>query len=75
MLKHNGIYPENEQKNWETAKMVFCRAYNCLKNYNDKYSKIIVIAHGELMRQFIPTELMPYCGIIEFEFNDILFKE
>jgi len=74
-LAHNGIYTQNEQKNWETAKMVFCRAYNCLKNYNDKYSKIIVVAHGELMRQFKSTELMPYCGIIEFEFNEISLKE
>jgi hypothetical protein len=55
--------------------MVFCRAYNCLKNYNDKYSKIIVVAHGELMRQFKSTELMPYCGMIESEFNEILLKE
>lgn len=74
-LLHNGTYPQNEQKNWETAKMVFQRAYNCLKHYNNKYSKIIVVTHGELMRQFKSTEFMPYCGIIEFEFNEISFKE
>ncbi len=64
---NNGLCPINEKKKWETAQQVFNRATECLKIYSSKYRKIIVVAHGELIRCLAGRDTIDYCGVIEFE--------
>lgn len=66
---HNGVYPENEKKNWETSQMILDRATKCLKGYCDKYKKIIVVAHGELIRCLTGGDIVDYCGVVEVDFE------
>ena len=66
---HKGICPENIEKKWENLENLFIRANDSLKKYLE-YNKIIVISHGMLMRQFKFERQVPYCGIIEVEYDE-----
>jgi len=35
-----------------------------------KYDKVIVVTHGIVMRQFKFQKEIPYCGIIELDFDE-----
>lgn len=63
-----GNYTEEEAKNWEKLSTVASRAFKSLEKYLN-YDKIIVVAHGIVMRQFQFHTEMPYCGIIEVDFD------
>jgi broad specificity phosphatase PhoE len=65
---NNGLYPAKEKKNWETAQQVLNRATECLKSYSSRYRKIIVVAHGELIRGLAGGDAVDYCGVVEFDF-------
>jgi broad specificity phosphatase PhoE len=54
--------------NWESLSSVAKRAIECLYKYENS-KKIIVIAHGMVMRQFVYAEYIPYCGILETDFD------
>jgi broad specificity phosphatase PhoE len=66
---NNGLYPANEKRNWETTQLVLNRATECLNRYSFKYRKIIVVAHGELIRCLAGGDNVDYCGVVEFDFN------
>lgn len=65
---NNGLIPANESKNWETSIMVLNRATECLKLYSCKYEKIIVVAHGELIRCLAGGDNLGYCGVVGIDF-------
>jgi len=67
--EHKGVCPPGCEVLFENLEDVFNRVKNCLLKYKD-YNKIIVVAHGIVMRQFHYKSKIPYCGIIEIDFNE-----
>lgn len=63
-----GEYIEEDKKNWEKLSVVSNRAFKSLEKYLN-YDKIIVVAHGIVIRQFQFHVEVPYCGIIEVDFH------
>jgi broad specificity phosphatase PhoE len=63
-----GEYTDEEPKNWEKLSSVAARAFKSLEKYLD-YDKIIVVTHGVVMRQFQFQPQIPYCGIVEVDFD------
>ncbi len=66
LKQFNGIYPDNEEREWETAAMIKQRVMKVLKKYR-KYNKVIVVCHGTLMQYFLNIphpengEVSEYC--------------
>jgi len=57
--------------NWEEAESVANRAYAALKKYlKYNYEKVIVVSHGIVMRQFTDHTAIPFCGIVEVDFDE-----
>ena len=63
-----GIHSEKCKYNWESFDKIAERSYGALYPYL-KYDKVIVVCHGVVMRQFKFQEEIPYCGIIELDFD------
>lgn len=63
-----GSYIDQEAKNWEKLSTVASRAFKSLEKYLN-YNKIIVVSHGIVMRQFQFQKEIPYCGILEVDFD------
>ena len=66
---YKGEWNERCEHHWESFSSVGKRAFDVIRKYMD-YHKIIVVAHGILMRQFMFMEDIPNCGVIEMEFNE-----
>lgn len=64
-----GIHTENCKYKWESFDNIAKRAYRALYPYL-KYNKVIVVSHGMVMRQFKFQKEIPYCGIIELDFDE-----
>ena len=45
------------------------RAFKVIKKYLG-YQKVIVVAHGVLMRQFVYMKHVPNCEVITMEFDE-----
>lgn len=45
------------------------RAFNVIRKYLG-FKKVIVVAHGVLMRQFVYMEDVPNCEVITMEFDE-----
>lgn len=65
---YKGEYPYDDTKNWERLSVVANRAFKGLEKYLS-YDKIIVVAHGIVIRQFKYHNDIPYCGIVEVDFH------
>lgn len=65
---YKGEYTEEDKRPWEKISTVASRAIKCLEKYSD-YDKIIVVAHGIVMRQFKFLLDIPYCGILEVDYD------
>ncbi len=65
---HNGIPPEGKKVTWESKADLQNRVNLALKKYLN-YNKIIVVTHGMLMYELTGAFAVPYCGIVEYEFN------
>ena len=66
--QYKGACPAGAQDAWEDLSAVANRAYRALSPYG-AYRKIIVVSHGVVMRQFVFQRQIPYCGILETEFD------
>lgn len=49
--------------------MVSERSFQSIKKYLN-YNKIIVVTHGVVMMQFKYSDNIPYCGIVEIDFDE-----
>jgi len=67
--ENKGICPAGSKVQFENLEDVFTRVKNCLLKYKD-YNKIIVVAHGVVMRQFGYEPEIPFCGIKEIDFDE-----
>lgn len=63
-----GEYSEEDKRTWEKISTVANRAIKSLEKYLD-HEKIIVVAHGVVMRQFKFLVEIPYCGILEVDYD------
>jgi len=66
---HKGVCPPDCEVLFENLEDVFTRVKNCLLKYKD-YKKIIVVAHGVVMRQFGYEPEIPFCGIKEIGLDE-----
>jgi broad specificity phosphatase PhoE len=67
--RNKGICPSDSPIKYEELTSVFERANSSLKKYLI-YKKIAVVAHGVLIRQFSYAEKIPYCSIMEIEYDE-----
>lgn len=66
---YNGIHPENEIKVWETTENMKRRMNSVLDKYK-KYSRVIVVCHGMIMKTIINQEKIGHAEIIEYILKD-----
>jgi broad specificity phosphatase PhoE len=64
----HGIYPEGENRKWETIEEIIKRVVSVLDKYTS-YKKIIVVAHGGVIRRFTGIALIDYCEVCEVEYD------
>lgn len=63
-----GVWPENEERNWENITMQQERLRVVLNKYLH-YDKIIIVAHGELGLR-LSTDFLDFCGMFEIDYTD-----
>lgn len=69
-MKYFGEYPEGEARKWETIQEIIKRTKPVLDKYYDlKYDKIIVVAHGGVIRRYAGVGLIEHCQICEVDYN------
>jgi len=69
-----GSYPTGETRKWETIKEIKNRVIPVMKKYL-AYNKIIVVAHGGVIRRFTGIAIINYCMpyIVNFDENFTCF--
>ncbi|RSI98137.1 histidine phosphatase family protein [Streptococcus mitis] len=65
-LENNGELLPNSPIQYETAEEMKARFLETMIKYRD-YQTVLVVAHGMLMRQFVPDEKIDFCQVIECE--------
>ena len=67
--EHKGICPPDSKVKFESLESVFTRAKKAILRYPE-YKKIIVVTHGMVMRRFAFEAHIPFCGILEIDFDE-----
>lgn len=62
---HNGVYPHDKVKPWETKENLKKRLDLVLERYLN-YSNVTVVAHGEIFSALIPKDEILHCSILEY---------
>jgi broad specificity phosphatase PhoE len=73
-IQCKGAQSEQSKYNWESMDEVACRVFSALQKYLD-HTKIIVVSHAVVMRQFVFAGDIPHCGILETEFDKDFVKK
>lgn len=69
-IKYMGEAPNNETKNWESITEIISRIKPVADKYYDLgYKKIVVVAHGGIIRRFTGKWKIDYCDIEEIEYS------
>lgn len=69
-VQRKGIYPPGEVKDWESVSHMVTRIRPVIDSYYQKgYHKIIVAAHGGIIRRFVGKADISYCGIYPIEYS------
>jgi len=64
-----GEYPVGEIRNWETISEIIKRTQPVLNKYVDMgYEKIIVVAHGGVIRRYTGVRLINHCEVCEVDY-------
>jgi broad specificity phosphatase PhoE len=70
-MRHQGEYPEGETRKWETISEIIKRSKPVLDKYMSmEYTKIIVVAHGGVIRRYTGERFIDYCEASEIEYTD-----
>lgn len=64
---YKGVHPEEDEKKWESIDEIISRINPVLERYLN-YNKIIVVAHGGVIRRFVGKAEIEYCTPYEVEF-------
>lgn len=67
-VENNGIYPENEQKKWETKEQLNLRVMSVINKYRQKYDTVIVVAHKMAFQSICDCGDMKPAEIFEIDF-------
>ena len=67
--EYKGICQDNSEIKFENLDNVFNRVKNALLRYSS-YKKIVVVTHEIVIRRFVFTPEIPFCGIAEFNFDE-----
>ena len=69
-MKCQGKYPEGEIRKWETISEIIKRSKAVMdKYYNLGYKKIIIVAHGGVIRRYTGVGLIAHCEVSEVEYS------
>lgn len=69
-LAHQGSYPAGETRKWETIKEIIKRTQPVLNRYLDEgYKKIIVVAHGGVIRRYTGVALINHCEMAQIDYH------
>jgi broad specificity phosphatase PhoE len=66
-MECKGVYPEGESRCWETIEEIVNRVIPVVDKYLE-YKKIIVVAHGGVIRRFTGMAFIDYCEVCEIEY-------
>ena len=64
-----GKYPSGETRKWETIEEIKSRAAAVVNKYL-MYDKIIVVAHGGVIRRFTGVAEVNFCESYEVEYDE-----
>lgn len=65
-----GEYPEGETRRWETITEIINRSKPVLNKYVDQgYEKIIVVAHGGVIRRYTGVSVIGHCEACEVNYS------
>lgn len=67
-IEHNGIYPVNEKKNWETKEQLRDRVMSVINKYKEKYNMVIIVAHKMAFQSICDCGDMKPAEIFEINF-------
>ena len=67
-VRCRGVYPPGEPKRWETVAEIKKRAAGVLERYLS-HNKIIVVAHGGIIRRFTGNATVDYCTPCEIDYT------
>ena len=65
---HNGVYPSDERKRWESLSLLRSRVRKVADKYAH-FNKVIIVCHGMVIRTLIYAEEIKPGQIIECEYN------
>ena len=69
-IKHHGEYPLGETRNWETITEIINRSQPVLDKYLEKgYKKIIVVAHGGVIRRYTGISSISHCEVTTIQYE------
>lgn len=65
-----GKYPEGETRKWETIHEIILRSKAVMDKYFDLgYEKIIIVAHGGVIRRYTGIGMIAHCEVSEIEYD------
>ncbi len=68
-MENHGKYPAGEARKWETIDEIIERTQHVLNRYFDEgYDKIIVVAHGGVIRRYTGVASIEYCEVAAIEY-------
>ena len=67
--KYKGVCPDTSEIKFENIGDIFKRAKKALSKYTE-YRKIIVVTHVMVIKCFSSISSIPYCGILEIDFDE-----
>ncbi|SHO53123.1 histidine phosphatase family protein [Anaerocolumna xylanovorans] len=69
-IKYMGEYPKGETRKWETIPEIIKRTKPVMDKYFDLgYEKIIVVAHGGIIRRYTGIGVIAYGEVLEMEYD------
>lgn len=69
-MKYLGEYPQGEFRKWETIAEITKRSKAVLDKYVDLgYERIIVVAHGGVIRRYTGVGLINHCQVCEVDYS------
>jgi len=69
-LQCQGEYPIGETRKWETISEIIHRTKPVLNRYVDQgYEKILIVAHGGVIRRYIGKAEIAHCEVCEVDYN------
>jgi broad specificity phosphatase PhoE len=68
--KYKGMHPVDKECTWETMEECIIRVRRVLDVYLEQgYQKIVVVAHGGVLRRFVGAGKIGYCAIYEVNYT------